>query len=598
MKNIFRVIVLFSVFVMLVSTRDSYANFSTSEYTENTIATTYHNTMSANVFYPKQGEFGASSVTASGEFAKSSNTSSASKAIKNAISKMHAEIDISKHKITVAQLGNIYNKIILQSPMLFYNKSLSYSQKGKYVTKVMPNYVAGKTAVANMKNELRTEIKKITGMVKKSMPKMEKALFVQDYFCANYEYDNSKGKFTAYDIMVTKEGVCQAYSLAYVLVMKEFGIPAGVVSSTKMNHAWNSVRLGGQSYHIDITWNDPVPDQIGKTLHTYFLKSDNNFQKVQKHKHYSYESPHKPATSKKYDNYFWNNVKSKMNYVNKSWYYIDASKRIISYNFKTKKSTTVKSLSSYWKGISNSKVFIGLEHYNGRLYFNTPDKIMSIKPNGTGLKTEKTVSVSGNKRVYGLALQDGAFVYSVGSSPDRSANKLYDYYPSNYAEVKSFKLLKTATVFQHGTKKLKPTQILPKNATVSKVPVWSVSSINNATVSRDGVVSGKKLGKLKVYCNIWGIEEKCTITVKKNPVKKMTLKSKAITVKKKKRKTLKVTVTASSKYKGVNFSSSNKKIATVDKKGRIAGIKAGKATITVRSKYNKKVTATCTVTVK
>ena len=60
---------------------------------------------------------------------------------------------------------------------------------------------------------------------------------------------------------------------------------------------------------------------------------------------------------------------------------------------------------------------------------------------------------------------------------------------------------------------------------------------------------------------------------------------------------LKVTITpANASNKNVTYTSANKKIATVDKNGKVKGIKAGKTVITVISS-NKKVTAKCNVTV-
>ena len=49
--------------------------------------------------------------------------------------------------------------------------------------------------------------------------------------------------------------------------------------------------------------------------------------------------------------------------------------------------------------------------------------------------------------------------------------------------------------------------------------------------------------------------------------------------------------------KSVTWKSSNSKVAKVNSKGKVAAKKAGKATITATSKTNKKVKATCKITV-
>jgi uncharacterized protein YjdB len=57
-------------------------------------------------------------------------------------------------------------------------------------------------------------------------------------------------------------------------------------------------------------------------------------------------------------------------------------------------------------------------------------------------------------------------------------------------------------------------------------------------------------------------------------------------------------ITSLSASVSVNFKSSDNKVATVSKKGLVTAKKAGTATITATSKSNKKITATCKLTVK
>lgn len=76
----------------------------------------------------------------------------------------------------------------------------------------------------------------------------------------------------------------------------------------------------------------------------------------------------------------------------------------------------------------------------------------------------------------------------------------------------------------------------------------------------------------------------------------ISVKSK-ISVKKGKKKTLKVTVKPAAASQKVTYKSSNKKVATVSKKGVVKGVKKGKAKITIKTTdgSNKKKTVTVTV---
>ena len=119
--------------------------------------------------------------------------------------------------------------------------------------------------------------------------------------------------------------------------------------------------------------------------------------------------------------------------------------------------------------------------------------------------------------------------------------------------------------------------------------IKSVKSSNNkvAAISKKGKVTAKKAGKTTI--TITGKDKKkytCSITVKK-PYLNITKK----TLKVGENFTLKITGTTAK-----SWSSSNKKIATVNSKGKVTAIKAGTATITCKGKDGK--SYTCKVTVK
>lgn len=81
-------------------------------------------------------------------------------------------------------------------------------------------------------------------------------------------------------------------------------------------------------------------------------------------------------------------------------------------------------------------------------------------------------------------------------------------------------------------------------------------------------------------------------------VKSIKLSTANITLQAGKTYTLKVTITpANATDKRLAYTSGNKNVATVDKNGRIKGIKTGKTVITVSSLSNKKLIAKCNITV-
>ena len=130
------------------------------------------------------------------------------------------------------------------------------------------------------------------------------------------------------------------------------------------------------------------------------------------------------------------------------------------------------------------------------------------------------------------------------------------------------------------------------------VKSWKSGNKKIFTVSNKGVIkAGKKTGKATLTITLAsGLKKKVTVKVQKGKVttKKISgLKSK-VTLKKGKKLTLKPVRTPITSTQKFTYSTSNKKIATVNSKGVITAKKAGKVKITVKS-GKKKFTVTVTV---
>ena len=131
-----------------------------------------------------------------------------------------------------------------------------------------------------------------------------------------------------------------------------------------------------------------------------------------------------------------------------------------------------------------------------------------------------------------------------------------------------------------------------------KIKSYKSSNTKIATVSKKGKIKAKKTGTVKITVTTKkGAKATIKIKVQKKPVKtkKITVDKKKLTLKKGKSYTLTVTKSPVTTLEKVSFKTSNKKVATVNKKGKIVAKKKGKATITVKCGTKKK---TVKVTVK
>ena len=110
----------------------------------------------------------------------------------------------------------------------------------------------------------------------------------------------------------------------------------------------------------------------------------------------------------------------------------------------------------------------------------------------------------------------------------------------------------------------------------SKAPTFKSSNTKVLTVNKTtGKITPKAAGKTTITVTCGSAKTTCTVTVK-NPTLTLTKSSASISVKK--TTTIKAKATPS---KTIKYKSSNKKVATVNSKGVVKGIRKGKATITV-----------------
>ena len=127
---------------------------------------------------------------------------------------------------------------------------------------------------------------------------------------------------------------------------------------------------------------------------------------------------------------------------------------------------------------------------------------------------------------------------------------------------------------------------------------WSSSNHKVATVSKNGKVTAKRKGKA-ITATVKGtsVKARCKITVG-TPVSKVTLNRKSLTLKTGQSFSLKTSISPKkASVKKVNYKSSNKRVASVSKKGVIQADSAGTVKITATAADGSGKRAVCTVKV-
>lgn len=118
----------------------------------------------------------------------------------------------------------------------------------------------------------------VRDIINKDMNDHEKIKVIHDYVVQHLKYDYRLQRFTAYEGLKIGEVVCQGYTLLTYKLLEEAGFKSKIVEGKAKGqlHAWNLVKLDGQWYHMDTTWDDPGDDKLfkGGVKYTYYLKTD------------------------------------------------------------------------------------------------------------------------------------------------------------------------------------------------------------------------------------------------------------------------------------------------------------------------------------
>lgn len=108
------------------------------------------------------------------------------------------------------------------------------------------------------------------------MNQHQKTRAIYDYVVANVAYDLNYRENSVYAALVKGRAVCQGYAMLLYKMLDKAGIKTLLISGQAggENHLWNMVNLEGNWYHLDATWDDPVPDIPGRVHYNYYNLTD------------------------------------------------------------------------------------------------------------------------------------------------------------------------------------------------------------------------------------------------------------------------------------------------------------------------------------
>lgn len=160
----------------------------------------------------------------------------------------------------------------------WFGNSYRISYNGSTILAVIPTYVMEGAALAAARLAFDAAIAEMLTAVDGTMSEFERERILHDRLAARVQYAESANAHNAYGALVEGIAVCEGYAEALQCLLHATGIQSLIAMGSSINpgtgtpegHAWNVVRIDGNYYHTDLTWND----QDGFLFHAYFNLTD------------------------------------------------------------------------------------------------------------------------------------------------------------------------------------------------------------------------------------------------------------------------------------------------------------------------------------
>ncbi|MBQ3258457.1 MAG: hypothetical protein IJA67_13785 [Oscillospiraceae bacterium] len=339
--------------------------------------------------------------------------------IYNALWEERDSLSLMGYGLTPHELNAHWSHVIHDHGELFYVADrYEYKSIGDLVLSVHPIY-----AVSGDERELAQQlysdtIQDILDAVQPTWTDLQTALYLHDYLCSHYAYDESLQRYSAYELLTEGKGVCQAYTLVYDALLTACGIESSYVISREMNHSWNVVTIDGKRYNVDVTYDDPSPDHLGKAFHTHFLCSD---AKLAEDHSFTPEEGFGQCTDSFYDSgALWETVSTAFVPIGDRFYYIKSG---MLYQWDGSRSEYIDTIyatwftdrgdQSYWRGN-----YSALLAHEGKLLYSKPDCIMAYDPADGSF--EVFYKHTYGPDIYGFQIKDDQLLLQVSASPNEA----------------------------------------------------------------------------------------------------------------------------------------------------------------------------------
>lgn len=166
-------------------------------------------------------------------------------------------------KIYSTQINRVMEAVFNDHPVLFWVDTAyecKYDPDGECV-EITLQFNNASQKLEQSKTTFDEKAEEILRVARTLGSDYEKEKYVHDRLLAKVAYNKSAAmNQSAYSALVNGQTVCAGYARAYQYLMQQLGIPCYYCTGySGENHAWNIVKLHGDYYNVDVTWDDTTP---------------------------------------------------------------------------------------------------------------------------------------------------------------------------------------------------------------------------------------------------------------------------------------------------------------------------------------------------
>ena len=195
------------------------------------------------------------------------------------VSEHTAEIDVTSLQCNATDLEKAFYAMDYDNPQFFWLSSgYTYSYIANTIYYVQPTYSRTAKEAAELLPKVEAAADAIVENALKKEDLFERVLYIHDVIVNRTDYTLTGGEHIrdVDGVLLKGKALCEGYAKSFAYLCQLMGIECiCVIGDSEGPHMWNLVKLDGEWYHMDVTFDDPI-GETPTCIYTYFCVTEDD----------------------------------------------------------------------------------------------------------------------------------------------------------------------------------------------------------------------------------------------------------------------------------------------------------------------------------